>query len=466
VTGRRRRKKGEKRKTMQAGMNVERIERILLQVGASDPERWCAKVAPYVAAGLFRDAVNRELYGVLDELNSRAERGGRGYYIVPEAMKRDAVMASPNAAALMARYQDVRSMPVTIDDADLLAYATRLREADALRAAHAGLAEIQNRLREGDLSLEEARAGLHSLAAALPASTEGNPIARQMAAVREAYLDRKHRRNDRPLSTGVDAVDVVYNGGMRRGKIYCVAGRPGAGKTTFALGAIRSALRAGASVLLVSLEMDDEEIVATMASQEHLIYRRGIFSGKLEPEDETLYDRTIRLYSEMETMFRIASDVYAYEGILSTILAGDYDLVVVDYLQMVRPPDASVRIPKTYQIQEILNGLGEACRNKNSTMLVVAQLHREAEEREPQVSHLKDSGYIEQIAHGVLMIHRPERNNPEYSNGIEPVRYIVGKNRSGPSAALDGFFYRPCTSFLAGAAEFARARDHMRRAEK
>ncbi len=82
-------------------------------------------------------------------------------------------------------------------------------------------------------------------------------------------------------------------------------------------------------------------------------------------------------------------------------------LVVVDYLQLLRPENACD--PRHEQVATMSRRLKAFSRELKVPVLCLCQLNRQAEKDDkPKLSHLRESGAIEQDADVVLLLHRPE----------------------------------------------------------
>ena len=103
---------------------------------------------------------------------------------------------------------------------------------------------------------------------------------------------------------------------------------------------------------------------------------------------------------------------------------GRLDLVVVDYLQLLKPENP--RQPRHEQVGVISRRLKFLARELAVPVVVLAQLNRAAEGRAdqtPRLSDLRESGSLEQDADAVLLLHRLD----EYGK----VEVVVAKNRNG-----------------------------------
>ena len=116
-------------------------------------------------------------------------------------------------------------------------------------------------------------------------------------------------------------------------------------------------------------------------------------------------------------------------------------LVVIDYLQLITPQNR--RDPRHEQIGEITRRLKALARELQTPVLCLAQLNRQVEssgDKRPNLSHLRESGSIEQDADVVMFVHRPEYfmtgNEIEEARAKGKAEIIVKKNRNGPTGGV------------------------------
>lgn len=281
----------------------------------------------------------------------------------------------------------------------------------------------------------------------------------------ESYADR---RSGVTCQT-IPALDSLL-GPMRPKQLVIGAGRPGMGKTAFAISYALGAAQAGHGVLFVSLEMSSTELAARMASD--LCYDRApvpfskIRDGTLNP-DEMAEIRNAQKFMHGLPL-RVVDTGNLSAGRLARIVRSNrrkmeaqgqtLDLVIVDYLQLLSPDQ---RHRSSYEsISDISRSLKAMAKDLNIAVLALAQLSRAVESRtdkRPMLSDLRDSGQIEQDADAVLFLLRDEyyhrQNEPEpYSEerarweqtmtavqgGIE---FILAKRRNGATGSAKGKFY-------------------------
>jgi replicative DNA helicase len=114
------------------------------------------------------------------------------------------------------------------------------------------------------------------------------------------------------------------------------------------------------------------------------------------------------------------------------------DLVVVDYLQLMRGGRQDSRVQ---EVSEISSGLKTIAKELHVPVLALSQLSRESERREnrkPQLSDLRDSGSIEQDADVVLFLYRPGMHKDDIDKSVTEL--LVEKNRNGPTTKIDLHF--------------------------
>jgi replicative DNA helicase len=101
-------------------------------------------------------------------------------------------------------------------------------------------------------------------------------------------------------------------------------------------------------------------------------------------------------------------------------------VIVVDYLQLVRPTDR--RVPREQQVAELSRGLKRLARELSVPVVALAQVNRGPSQRadsKPQLTDLRESGSIEADADAVILLH----TDPEVPHIVE---FDIPKNRSGP----------------------------------
>lgn len=241
--------------------------------------------------------------------------------------------------------------------------------------------------------------------------------------------------------------------GLGKGTLVIVAGRPGMGKTSFAVNVAQHvAIREGKAVGIFSLEMGASELAQRILSSEADLPFGNLRSGRLsESQWERLYD-TIRRTTEAPifiddspnpSLLEIASKarrLRAEKGL---------ELLIVDYLQLMQ---AGGRFEsRQLEIAAISRGLKQLAKEVEIPVVALSQLSRQPERRagdhRPQLADLRDSGSIEQDADMVCFVYRDELYNKDDPDNKGLAELIVSKHRQGETGTVELVFLGENTTF-------------------
>jgi replicative DNA helicase len=283
-------------------------------------------------------------------------------------------------------------------------------------------------------------------------------------ALDDAVWDRVVAREEgRPptVATQIRDLDLMLDGGLRRGELVIVAGRPGAGKTAFALGVGVDAASKGSRVGVISLEMSATELGDRQLARMSRCPLGKIRRGEVDQDDR------IRDWRDAmaEWPMRIAAPSSTTpEGIVTQArrwAARGLDLLVIDYLQLVRHSRAE-------RHDLAVGGTATLCkqlaRDLGIPVVLLSQLNREVEKRAtpqrkrldqqreawwtevelPRLSDLRDSGQIEQDADVVLFPVRAEQFGVDSPSAAA---VIVAKNRNGAVGPVPLTWHGPTVSY-------------------
>lgn len=256
-------------------------------------------------------------------------------------------------------------------------------------------------------------------------------------------------RQDRVLPLPWPTANRLLRGGVRRGEMVVLAGRPGTGKTAAALQCVEHASAYG-GVLFVSLEMKAEALVERDLARTAEVNLTRIAEGTL---DDLSWRRLSQAVEQLHqapvwvldtpalTAARIAALVKRKIARLRA-QGQDVRMVVVDYLQLVHGEAMGRRGGGDTEAQllgEISKSLTALAKVTDVALLAVAQMNRNVEARgetaRPRMSDLRGSGQIEQDAAAILFTARPE--DPEICEQFPDWREIViAKARHGETGDI------------------------------
>ncbi|WP_109514779.1 replicative DNA helicase [Pseudomonas ovata] len=261
----------------------------------------------------------------------------------------------------------------------------------------------------------------------------------------EVWQDR-HDRHSRGetligLSTGLKDLDEKL-GGLQPDQLIIVAGRPGMGKTTLAMGfALDVAIRQAKSAFVVSLEMNKGSLIDRATAAEGRIPLNLVKNGtaceshpsELQAAANTLSraslfiaDRAGTTVSRIRSLARRQKQRYGL------------DLLVIDYLQLVDGEGGN----RTEEVSSISRGCKLLAKELGIPVVLLSQLSRKCEERpnkRPIPSDLRESGAIEQDADVILFVYRDEVYN-EHSEAKGIAEIIVGKGRDVETGTVRAAF--------------------------
>ena len=165
-------------------------------------------------------------------------------------------------------------------------------------------------------------------------------------------------------------------------------------------------------MLVVSLEMSALELGDRLLCSRARVNSHRLRNGQLSAEDSRRLVQTAADVSRAplfidDSPSRNMTEIAATARRLKR--QENLALVVIDYLQLIEPDNP--RDPRQEQVARISRRLKGLARELNVPVLCLAQLNRQVEatrDNEPQLSHLRESGAIEQDADVVMFVHREE----------------------------------------------------------
>ncbi len=341
--------------------------------------------------------------------------------------------------------------------ANVRAYAEIVRERAVLRSLIAAGQDIaglgyQPDGRTPGLLIDEAEKQVFAIRA------RGSKAASQvknMPTLMDAIEDRLERLKQNPDSfagtpTGFIDLDKMTQG-MHEGDLIIVGGRPGMGKTSFAMNiAEHVAIERKLATAVFSMEMSAEQLALRVLSSFGRIDQQALRSGQLEDHDWSRLVSASGLLREAplfidETGSLSPQDLASRARRIAA--KTPLSLIVVDYIQLMQVPNN--RENRTNEISEISRSLKALAKELKVPIIALSQLSRTLESRQdkrPIMSDLRESGSIEQDADVVLFVYRDDYHNKEsVSQGTAEI--IIAKQRSGPTGKIKTAFLGKYTRF-------------------
>lgn len=258
------------------------------------------------------------------------------------------------------------------------------------------------------------------------------------------------------VPTGFADVDNLFHG-LRGGDMIILAARPGVGKTSFALNLAVNAAKAGCPVAFFSLEMSAAQLVQRILCSEAKISLEKVRGGFLGEADWMALSDAMQRLSSVELYIDDTPSLSILEARAKArreLHGKGNGLIVVDYLQLMRPPQARRDGNRAVEVGEISRGLKVLAKEMNMPVIALSQLSRAIESRggkkRPMLSDLRESGSIEQDADIVMFIDR-SMDEAEAANDDRPelgtASLIVAKHRNGPTRDITLSWTAESTTF-------------------
>lgn len=295
--------------------------------------------------------------------------------------------------------------------------------------------------------------------------------AQSVSAILKESLERiDSRMQGEQLASGVMTHFRDFDtmtGGLHNGELVILAARPSMGKTAFAMNiAEQVAMKEQAPTLFVSLEMNSIELVDRLLCSIARVNGSRMRVGTITHEEQ---QRLIKNAAEIsvaplyidDSPSRTVSEIAAVARRISKMenqkTGKKLGLIVIDYLQLIEPDNSKDQ--RQEQVAKIARKLKMLAREQNVPVLCLSQLNRQAEDSKdhrPRLSHLRESGAIEQDADVVMFIHREEYyHKPDKAVEFAgQAQVIIAKQRNGPIGDVDLVWEKNFTRFLNKAAEY------------
>jgi replicative DNA helicase len=394
------------------------------------------EVALVVRPDDFYDDANRRIY---DHLLTMHDSGQRvDLMLLVERLKKSDVYEMVGGAAYLAEVG--RTVPTA---AHAEYYARIVADKSLLRSMiHAGI-DIQNAAYDPTAETREILSRAEERIFKILEDRGAGQVS-PISEVLQESLDRIDARMDHQhawggVETGFADFDQM-TGGLQKSELVILAARPSMGKTALAMNMAEYAALNGTPVLFVSLEMSGIELGDRLLCSFARVNGNRLRNGTITHEERRKLVNAAAQISQAplyidDSPSRTMTEIAAIARRLKR--RNGLGLVVVDYLQLIDPDNP--RDPRQEQVSKISRRLKGLAREMNVPVLCLAQLNRQVEStssNKPQLSHLRESGAIEQDADVVMFVHREEyymTNEEDREQVRGQADLLIRKQRNGPT---------------------------------
>jgi replicative DNA helicase len=279
---------------------------------------------------------------------------------------------------------------------------------------------------------------------------------------------QKNKNRLKGIGTGFKKLDELTTG-WQPGDMVVLAARPGQGKTALALTFARRALeqrydeatdswkKPGYGVGIFSLEMTNAQLMLRLLAatcseslqrirqgqlDDHAMQKLRLGAGDMAEWPLYLDDSSFLTIHQLRGKARRMKQRW------------NIDLLIVDYLQLLRSDSDQAKDNRQNEVAEISRGIKALAKELKIPIIILAQLNRRSEEAkaEPALHNLRESGAIEQDADMVLLLHRVEQEKDADGNerpydAVMPYVLNIAKQRNGPTDRVDIQFQAQYTRF-------------------
>ncbi|RTL02168.1 MAG: replicative DNA helicase [Proteobacteria bacterium] len=413
----------------------------------------------YIAGALFAKHFYRKEHQIIYEhiVKLRSENKNADAVTVAESLKLNNQLDYVGGIEYL--YNLVDS---TVSAANVTSYAEIIRERFILRELISASNIIADAAyspqgRNVDQLLDEAEQKIFNI-------KDLNSSNKQFAEFRELLeevVTKMMEAAQNPNSDGITGVATHYTeldnytSGLQRGELIIIAGRPGMGKTSFALNVAENiAIQNKMPVAVFSLEMPGIQLVQRMLSS-----RARVDSGAMKRGDLS-HDEIDKICVAMNELRSAPIHIAETSGINVIDLrararrlsdrVGKLGLIVIDYVQIMSGINSGPSSNRAQEIAEISRSLKTLALELDVPIILLSQLNRDVESRtdkRPNISDLRESGALEQDADIILLLYRDDYYNRDDSKEKGVAEVNVAKNRSGSTGTIKLAFLSQYTRF-------------------
>lgn len=370
---------------------------------------------------LYRDNIAVDMLTVCEELSRRKTLdmvGGRAYIATLTAEVPSTVNAG-EYAKIVSEKSMLRRLITAAEDITVKGYDDKMAAEELLDYAEGDIFRIAQKRQKNDYAKIQ------------------DVLMKNLKIIDEAVQNKGKVIG---LPTGFKELDEKTSG-LHPSDLIIVAARPGMGKTAFALNiAQQSAVKAGASVMIFSLEMSQEQLGQRLIAMQARVESEKLKKGTLDLKD---WDRINYALNELNNTKIVIDDtpgvsIMEMRNKCRRLKAEQgLDLIVVDYLQLMTFDGRADS--RQQEISALSRHLKLLAREMNCPVIVLSQLSRAPEMRQdkrPMLSDLRESGSIEQDADIVMFLYRDDYYNEDTEKpGVCEIN--LAKHRSGPTDRIE-----------------------------
>ena len=318
-------------------------------------------------------------------------------------------------------------------------YATKIYEKYLLRKIAVKTELVKERATGNHLDVYNVISEAHSLFGEL-LQIKPSKAADIDDVISEALKDINDK-SSKLIKTDYENLDK-FAGGLTRGEITIVGGRPGHGKTTVLINMLSRVLEQGYKAIFFSRELPNSELLKKIICLEseqlsYTLVRKNIYSEIQTDILNSTIKKIKKKYSKDN--FLMFDNVKDFAGSSSEVKKFKPDVIFDDYIQLISSNGREEQ--RRLQIEKICNDYKWLAKESNAVVVLASQLNRGIESMdrkyEPKLSDLAESGAIEQVAENVFFTHYDYKVKGEAGKGKNVLTISAKKIRYGDTGYVD-----------------------------
>ena len=409
----------------------ETLENALLGGVISYPDEF-SKIEAYVSDGsIFYQNKAKSLWRILKKMKMDNEE-----ISLPTVSA--SLSAQDKQIGLTAYYVSGIGVEVPLKDS-LEPYAQKIYEQHLLREIINSTHTIQQSAYDNKVSaydeIVHAHTHLGELISFKP--SQGFSIEAEMTETIDAIQDEESKL----IQTGFDGIDALA-GGLTRGEVTVIGGRPGHGKTTFLINLMANMVGAGYKCVMFNRELPNSELLKKLIALEsgklsYSMIRKGIYDDSGIVELEKIKQHIVKKYNK--NMLRMFDNIRDFAKSSAEVKRFKPDVILDDYIQLINPTKQIEQ--RRLQLEALVNDYKWLAKEQKAVIILASQLNRGLEMRsstsKPQLSDLAESGAIEQVAENVFFTYYDYKINGNANKGKNVITIVARKVRYGETGEID-----------------------------
>lgn len=239
------------------------------------------------------------------------------------------------------------------------------------------------------------------------------------------------RADSTPVYYGIPSLDAM-TGGLKKKELTVIAARPSVGKSALSLQIADHIQAKGNKVLYFPLEMSTVQTLERLCIRNNLADYKSLLKGNLGVERYGEIQDYIDSI-EKRGLLKIYEGQSNIDVIHAAIKQEAPRVVVIDQLTQLKANRVFGSTREKFA--HMTNTLKAIAMQESVSIILLCQVNRDAQNNEPTMANLKESGSIEEDADNVILMHRINKEDlmhpAQWQPWETPININLAKHRAG-----------------------------------